>query len=81
MNTGDIILLNAYANLKKQYKELGIPDVGEKELIKDAIFAVSKVILSESENNTSLLTKNSNVFSKVQIEIGNLTKKYDSSIC
>ena len=50
-------------------------------MIKDAIFAVSKVILSESENNTSLLTKNSNVFSKVQIEIGSLTKKYDSSIC
>ena len=81
MNTGDIILLNAYANLKKQYKELGIPDIGEKEMIKDAIFVVSKVILSESENNTSLLTKNSNVFSKVQIEIGSLTKKYDSSIC
>ena len=49
-------------------------------MIKDAIFVVSRVILLESENNTSLLTKNSNVFSKVQIEISNLTKKYDPSM-
>ena len=31
----------------------------------------------EKENNVSLLTKNSGIFSKVQVEIGNLEKRVE----
>lgn len=81
MNTGDIILLNAYANLKVQYKRLGLSDINEEEIIKDAIFVVCKVVLLETDSNTSSLTKNSNVFNKVQVEINNLTKRYVPAVC
>ena len=81
MNTGDIILLNAYANLKKRYAELNLSDISEEEIVKDSIYFVCKIVQSESENNTSLLTKNSSVFGKVQMEISKLTKKYNSVNC
>lgn len=81
MNTGDIILLNAYANLKEQYERLGLSGISEKEIIRDAIFVVCKVMASETDSNASLLTKNSNVFSKVQGEIGNLTQRYEHKEC
>lgn len=81
MNTGDIILLNAYANLKAQYEKLGLSGINEKEIIKDAVFVVCKVMLSETDSNTSLLTKSGNVFNKVQGEISNLTKRYVPEGC
>ena len=77
MNTGDIILLNAYKNLKDQYEKKGIVGLKQKDIIIDSIFIVRDVInkeKEEKENNVSLLTKNSGIFSKVQVEIGNLEK-------
>lgn len=76
MNTGDIILLNAYANIKKQYGKLKLKDINDKMMIKDAIFVVREIIVSENDNNVSLLTKNSNIFNKVQTKINNLTDRY-----
>ena len=80
MNTGDIILLNAYKNLKDQYEKKGIVGLKQKDIIIDSIFIVRDVInkeKEEKENNVSLLTKNSGIFSKVQVEIGNLEKRVE----
>lgn len=76
MNTGDIILLNAYANIKKQYEKLELKGINDKELIKDAIFVVRDIIVSESDNNVSLLTKNNAIFSKTQTKITDLVERY-----
>lgn len=72
MNTGDIILLNTYKNLKDQYEKKGIVELEQKDIITDSIFIVREVINKEEENNVSLLTKNASIFSKVQVEIGTL---------
>ena len=77
MNTGDIILLNAFANIKRQYEKLNLKDINDKEIIKDAIFIVREIIISEGDNNVSLLTKNNTIFNKVQTRISNLTKKFE----
>ena len=77
MNTGDIILLNTYANLKVKYEELKLDDIDKNAVIRDAIFVVREIIMLENDNNTSLLTKNNNVFNKIQIKICNMTKKYN----
>lgn len=76
MNTGDIILMNAYANLKQRYKELNIMGVSEKDIIVDAIFVVKDIIKKEDEENTALLTKNGSVFTKVQDVIKGLNQRY-----
>lgn len=52
----------------------------QKDIIIDSIFIVRDVInkeKEEKENNVSLLTKNSGIFSKVQVEIGNLEKRVE----
>lgn len=49
----------------------------QKDIIIDSIFIVRDVINKEKENNVSLLTKNSGIFSKVQVEIGNLEKRVE----
>ena len=72
MNTGDIILLNTYRNLKDQYEKMGIVELKQKDIITDSIFAVREVINKEEENNVSLLTKNSSIFNKVQGKISTL---------
>lgn len=79
MNTGDIILLNAFANIKQRYEKLGIKDINDKEIIKDAIFIVREIIKLENDNNASLLTKNNTIFNKVQTKINNLQNKYEFS--
>lgn len=80
MNTGDIILLNAFANIKQQYDKLNLKDINDNEIIKDAIFIVREIIVSEDDNNASLLTKNNAIFSKVQTRIKNLTNRFEFSI-
>ncbi len=52
----------------------------QKDIIIDSIFIVRDVInkeKEEKENNVSLLTKNSGIFTKVQVEIGNLEKRVE----
>lgn len=80
MNTGDIVLLNAVANLKNKYESLGLSDVTSKDVIVDAIFIVKQVIIGEDDTNYSGLTKNSGIFSKVQKDIEALTKVYERPI-
>lgn len=77
MNTGDIILLNTYKNLKDQYEKQGITGLEQKDMITDSIFIVRKIINEENENNVSLLTKNASVFNKIQVEIKELTARVE----
>lgn len=77
MNTGDIILLNTYKNLKDQYEKQGITGLEQKDVITDSIFIVRKIINEENENNVSLLTKNASVFNKIQVEIKELTARVE----
>ena len=77
MNTGDIILLNTYKNLKDQYEKQGITGLEQKDMITDYIFIVRKIINEENENNVSLLTKNASVFNKIQVEIKELTARVE----
>lgn len=77
MNTGDIILLNTYKNLKDQYEKQGITGLDQKDMITDSIFIVRKIINEENENNVSLLTKNASVFNKIQVEIKKLTARVE----
>ena len=79
MNTGDIILMNAFANLKKSYKRKDICISEEKTIIQDAIMLVREIILQEKEDNMALLTKNSAVFGKIQKRINELTGRYTYS--
>lgn len=79
MNTGDIILLNAVANLDSKYKSLGL-NLGLDELIIDAVFIVREVIKKENDINYSQLTKSANVFGKVQNQIKALTTKYERKL-
>ena len=76
MNTGDIILMNGFANLKRKYEELSVQEVGDREIVVDAIFIIRDIIKNESEMNTALLTKNNSVFGKVQKKIQELDKRY-----
>lgn len=80
MNTGDIILLNAVANLKNKYESLGLGDRTLKNLLVDAIFIVRQVIMGEEDTNYSGLTKNSGTFSKVQKNIELLNDVYERPI-
>lgn len=75
MNTGDIILLNAVANLDSKYKSLEL-NTALKDLIIDAIFIVKDVIKKENDTNYSQLTKSANIFNKVQSEIATLETNY-----
>ena len=77
MNTGDIILLNTYKNLKDQYEKQGITGLEQNDMITDSIFIVRKIINEENENNVSLLTKNASVFNKIQVEIKELTARVE----
>ena len=77
INTGDIILLNTYKNLKDQYEKQGITGLEQKDMITDSIFIVRKIINEENENNVSLLTKNASVFNKIQVEIKELTARVE----
>lgn len=79
MNTGDIILLNTYKNLKDQYETIGIRCT-QQDMIIHSIFIVREVISGENENNVSLLTKNASVFNKIQIKIKQLTEKVNYDI-
>ena len=79
MNTGDIILMNAFANLKKGYKRKDVCISEEKTIIQDAIMLVREIILQEKEENMALLTKNSAVFGKIQKRINELTGRYTYS--
>lgn len=75
LNTGDIILLNAFKNLKYKYRELNILR-DEECVICEVIMLVREVMLDQEDNNISLLTKNASVFSKVQSKINELKKEY-----
>lgn len=75
MNTGDIILLNAVANLDSKYKALGL-NIVLKDLIIDAIFIVKDIIKKENNSNYSQLTKSASIFNKVQCEIATLETNY-----
>lgn len=76
MNTGDIILTNAFANLKHRYNELEISGVSDNDIIVDAVFLVKDIIKYEDEENTALLTKNGGVFSKIQDTIKEMNGRY-----
>ena len=52
MNTGDIILLNAYKNLKDQYEKKGIVGLKQKDIIIDSIFIVRDVINKENNDRS-----------------------------
>ena len=80
MNTGDIILLNTYRNLKDQYEKKGIVEPEQKDIITDSIFIVREVINKEEENNVSLLTKNSSIFNKVQVKISTLDGRVEHKV-
>lgn len=73
MNTGDIILLNAYKNLRDRYSELDVQEVDQDQIIRDAIFSVKKIMDTQHDDNYSLLTKNAGVFNSVQNEIKGIT--------
>lgn len=77
LNTADILLLNAVANLTKKYNTLDIV-TDKKRIIIDSIYIIKTIICDEPEDNTSLLTKNSNVFAKVQNEIESMQEEYKS---
>lgn len=68
MNTGDIILLNTYKNLKNRYSELKI-NVSENEIIVDGIFMIKAIFAEQSNPNFSLLTKSASSFSRIQGDI------------
>ena len=76
MHTGDIILMNAFADLKSQYNKIGVGVLEEKFLIQDAIMLVREIVMQEVEENTSLITKNSAVFAKMQKKINGLRSRY-----
>ena len=80
MNTGDIILLNTYKNIKEQYAKKGITGLNQKDIITDSIFIVKNVINKENENNVSLLTKNASIFNKIQLEINALEGRVEHNI-
>lgn len=71
MNTGDIILLNTYKNLKNRYSELKI-NVSENEIIVDGIFMIKAIFAEQSNPNFSLLTKSASSFSRIQGDISTL---------
>lgn len=75
LNTGDIILLNAFKNLKYKYKELNI-EIDEERVICESIMLVREVMLDQEDVNISLSTKNASVFSKVQSKINGLKEKF-----
>ena len=72
MNTGDIILLNAVANLNAAYQKLEVKRKDLKDLIIDAILIVRQIVMEENNNGYSLMTKNAGVFNKVQKYIADL---------
>ena len=69
MNTGDIILLNAYKNLSDRYIELGVQGKTQDQIIRDAIFIIKQIMDKQNDDNYSLLTKNAGIFNSVQKEI------------
>lgn len=77
MNTGDIILLNAYRNIQAKYSELGVNNDNIDKLIIDAIAVVKEVMDVQENDNYSLLTKNASVFKSVQAEIRKLSEKIE----
>lgn len=80
LNTGDIIILNAFANLKLKYAKMNLNNMDHKEVIRDAIMIVREIMMQEGEGNTSLLTKNASVFNKIQSKIESLSSKYSYTL-
>ena len=82
MNTADIILMNAFANLERKYRELGLERISDKELIVESIFIVRRAVLDEQKKenvsflNTASFTKNSTSFRRIQEGISMLSKRY-----
>ncbi|WP_196592473.1 AIPR family protein [Pectinatus frisingensis] len=79
MNTGDIILLNTVANLKRKYALLKLENLTTKDLIIDAIFINREIISAEKDTNTSALTKSTAIFTKMQEKVSSLTERYNST--
>ena len=77
MNTGDILLLNAFSNLKLQYHKLKLNVNSSEEVICDAIRIVRDIIKEEENGNPAQLTKSKSVFNKVQLRISELHQRYD----
>lgn len=78
VNTGDILILNAVSNLKKQYTKLGINFDNDK-LIRDSIFIIRDIIKAEGQDdirNISSITKNNTTFKKVQEFIYDMNYQY-----
>lgn len=80
MNTADIILLNAYNNIQIKYNSLGIKDLSEEDIIKDAIYLVREIIYREEDDNVSKLTKSTEVFSKMQNKVNMLEKRVPNEL-
>lgn len=79
VNTGDILILNAVSNLKKQYKKLRI-NFNNDKLIKHAIFIIRDIIKAEGQDdirNISSITKNNATFKKVQEFIYDMNSEYN----
>lgn len=79
VNTGDILILNAVSNLKKQYNKLGITFDNDK-LIRHSIFIIRDIIKEEGQDdirNISSITKNNATFKKVQELIFSMKDEYD----
>ena len=76
MNTGDILLLNAFSNLKLQYHKLKLNVNPSEEVICDAIRIVRDIIKEEENGNPAQLTKSKSVFNKVQLKILELHQRY-----
>lgn len=79
MNTGDIILLNAVANLNNKYESLEL-NIELDEIIIDAVYIVREVIKNENDTNYSMLTKSANIFNKVQNKIEKLDSNYERTL-
>lgn len=72
INTADILLLNAFSNLKKNVK---FEDKNDDEIIRYAISVCNEVINSKPDMNYSAATKNTTVFEEIQKRCGNTSIK------
>ncbi len=79
MNTGDILILNCVANLRRKYEKLSISEVNIDNLIVESVCMIRGVVKNSNENNISLLTKNTAIFEEVQAKVNELTCRYETT--
>ena len=75
LNTADILLLNAVANLQQRRIELDLPKEHIDKTIRMAIFLTRDAIQEalKKQNNTATLTRTSKVFQNVREKIEKIT--------